>query len=746
MATTELSRSRRRFSASRGFPLAVALVYLAAGAAWLWFAPAWDGGDIRAVLPWHHWAFLVVTAASVFAALSVGRARSARAIARFAESEERYRQLVESSGDAIFMFTDDRVAYANRAGLALLGAQAAEEVVGRSRFDFLHPGDREESRARVEAMTHGKRLARVVHRIVRVDGAVVLGEIASAPTRYRGRPAVMAVVRDVTERQRQMEALERARVAMDSAPEAIFLVDRQTLRYVDVNDEACRMLGYAREELLGMGPAEVTVGYDEAQFRTLFAGVADAGQRGPRDDPIRRRLRTKTGAQVPVEVRRTLLRSGGREIVVALARDVSDRLRSEFEAERFRAALDVAADGIYLVDRATLRFLDANQTACRLLGYSRELLLSMGPLDVFVGLSRVELEILLDEAIASAPEALRADTTRYVRRRDGTVVPVEIIRSARQIEDRFVIVSVLRDMTERRRAEEALRLKTRAVEASENAIMLVDFRRPDQPIEYVNPAFERMTGYAAHEVLGRNCRFLHRDDRDQPDLERIRVALRDGIDAQALLRNYRKDGRLFWNQLVISPIRDDDRVITHFVGVATDVTELNAYRRELEHRATHDALTGLANRSLLEDRLAMSVAQSHRHQRLVAVAFVDLDHFKAVNDTLGHATGDALLIAVSERLKGCIREGDTLARQGGDEFILVLNDTSEAALAQVLERVCDVIAEPFLIAGHELRIGCSIGVSLAPRDGRDPTELIRRADEAMYDAKAAGRGAWRFAQ
>lgn len=551
--------------------------------------------------------------------------------------------------------------------------------------------------------------------------------------------------RDVSERDRQMEALERARIVVDAAPEAIFLVDCTTLRYVDVNEEACRMLGYSREELLRMGPAEVTVGYDETEFRSILSAVAEAGAGPPRADPSRRRLRTRSGGHVPVEVRRTLLRSGGREIVVALARDVSDRVRAEFEAARFRAALDVAVDGIYLVDRATLKFLDANERACRLLGQSREALLRMGPVDVIVNLTRGELERLLDEAIASAPEALQPDVVRYVRRGDGTVVPVEIFRSARQIDDRFVIVAVMRDVTERRRAEEALRLKTRAVEASESAIMVVDFRRPDHPVEYVNPAFERMTGYAAAEVLGRNCRFLQGRDRDQPDLQRIRDALANGTEAQALLRNYRKDGRLFWNQLVISPIRDDDDVITHFVGVATDVTELNAYRPELEHRATHDALTGLANRSLLEDRLSVSVAQALRHRRMVAVAFIDLDRFKHVNDTYGHAVGDALLVAVAERLGGCVREGDTLARLGGDEFILLLNETTEAALVQVLERVCDVMAEPFLIAGHELRIGCSIGVSLAPRDGRDPSELIRRADGAMYEAKAAGRGSWRFA-
>ena len=168
-----------------------------------------------------------------------------------------------------------------------------------------------------------------------------------------------------------------------------------------------------------------------------------------------------------------------------------------------------------------------------------------------------------------------------------------------------------------------------------------------------------------------------------------------------LLRNYRKDGRLFWNQITLSPVRDDNGTITHYLGVLNDVTELTIYRRELEHRASHDILTGLANRSLLDDRLAMALAAAQRHGRLLAVAFLDLDHFKEVNDTLGHAVGDELLMAVARRLLACVREGDTVARHGGDEFILVLSEqASEASVVHVLKRVRDVIARPYPLAGH----------------------------------------------
>jgi diguanylate cyclase (GGDEF)-like protein len=169
------------------------------------------------------------------------------------------------------------------------------------------------------------------------------------------------------------------------------------------------------------------------------------------------------------------------------------------------------------------------------------------------------------------------------------------------------------------------------------------------------------------------------------------------------------------------------------------------YRNELEHRASHDILTGLANRSLLDDRLTMALAAAQRHDRSLAVAFIDLDHFKEVNDTLGHAAGDELLMAVARRLQACVRDGDTVARLGGDEFILVLTEqASEASVAQVLKRVREVIARPYPLAGKEVRISCSIGASLYPRDGADAGELIRRADQAMYLAKTSGRNQYRF--
>ncbi|MBI2311401.1 MAG: EAL domain-containing protein [Betaproteobacteria bacterium] len=314
----------------------------------------------------------------------------------------------------------------------------------------------------------------------------------------------------------------------------------------------------------------------------------------------------------------------------------------------------------------------------------------------------------------------------------------------------------------RRQVEEQLRLRNRAVESTVNAILITDFTKPDNPIEYVNPAFVRITGFPAAEVLGRNCSFLQGNDRNQPGIEDIRAALRERRDGHAVLRNYRKDGSLFWNDLYVAPVADDTGRVTHYVGILNDVTETKNYERQLERQANYDALTGLANRNLLRDRLQQGLAYAQRHDHMVAVAFIDLDHFKVINDSLGHGAGDELLKVIGGRLKSCIRSSDTVARLGGDEFVVLLSDLSiteivprvitriiEAVSAhpriiETVQRILGVVSRPIFVAGREFNTTCSIGVALYPQDGENPDALLKNADAAMYRAKELGRNNFQF--
>jgi diguanylate cyclase (GGDEF)-like protein/PAS domain S-box-containing protein len=284
-------------------------------------------------------------------------------------------------------------------------------------------------------------------------------------------------------------------------------------------------------------------------------------------------------------------------------------------------------------------------------------------------------------------------------------------------------------------------LLERALRASASPVVVVDVTVVDHPIVFANVAFERQTGYLLHEILGRNCRFLQRDDREQPALESLRAALAEKRPANVVLRNYRRDGSLFWNRLAVAPVPDDRGKLTHYVAVLDDVTETRAERERLERQANHDALTGLPNRYLLGDRLSQMTAHAQRHGRNFAVAMIDVDALKRINDRFGHAVGDEVLKLVAARLAAQVRAGDMAARFGGDEFVLLLSDTdSRDGTAQAMNRVIESLREDMPTTAGTVRIACSVGMSFFPEDGMDGAALLSSADAAMYGRRAARAG------
>jgi diguanylate cyclase (GGDEF)-like protein/PAS domain S-box-containing protein len=304
-----------------------------------------------------------------------------------------------------------------------------------------------------------------------------------------------------------------------------------------------------------------------------------------------------------------------------------------------------------------------------------------------------------------------------------------------------------RDVTERVAAEQKLRLHERAIEATVNAIVITTGRRYKYSIVHVNPAFERITGYSAAEVLGQNCRFLQGRETDQPGLTVLRALLREQKEGCVTLRNYRKDGTLFYNELRISPVRDARGHVTHFVGVLNDITETKRYQDELEHHVNHDALTGLPNRHLLRDRLEQALCRAGRRGLQCAVMFLDVDHFKLVNDGLGHHVGDALLKSVASELTAVLRPEDTVARFAGDEFVLIATEVQGAGgITEIAGRIVSRLSLPRHIEGEEFAVSASVGIAMYPDDGETVDSLLRNADAAMYHAKERGRNTYSFYQ
>ncbi len=434
------------------------------------------------------------------------------------------------------------------------------------------------------------------------------------------------------------------------------------------------------------------------------------------------------------------------ETEAALLAELADDLAYGIVALRTaaeQAALHESANvGITFVrDRTILR---CNPAFARLLGYEPAQLIGQPTRVVFA--SDEEHESFGREGYTRLREGGVHSADVKHRRADGTTLWVNVTMSA--VEPRDLAkgaVVVVQDIDRRKRAERALRLTNSAVESSANGIMITDFGAPDNPITYVNPAFERITGYPAAEAVGRNARFLLGEDTGQIGVAEVRAAIRERRECATVLRNYRKDGSLFWNELAVSPVRDADGNVSHFVGVINDITERKRYEEELERQASYDALTGLANRNLARDRVGQAIAYAARSNRAVALLFLDLDRFKRINDSLGHAFGDDLLRAVAERVRRCVRENDTVARLGGDEFVIVLSDMARPEdAAMVARKILLAVAQPLALAGREVSVSASIGVSLYPKDGADYDTLLRNADVAMYQAKETGRDRYRF--
>ncbi|HIE55365.1 MAG TPA: diguanylate cyclase, partial [Chromatiaceae bacterium] len=264
-------------------------------------------------------------------------------------------------------------------------------------------------------------------------------------------------------------------------------------------------------------------------------------------------------------------------------------------------------------------------------------------------------------------------------------------------------------------------------------------------IQYVNPAFEATTGFQASEVIGKNPNILSSGKHHREFYAHMWNTILAGQPYNNILINRRKDGSLYYEEKTITPVKDQAGNITHLVSTAKDISEHMQVQERLQHIAHHDALTDLPNRNLFLDRLQQALTRARWHHRLVAVIFLDLDRFKNINDTLGHSSGDQLLLQLSERLKHTVRDGDTIARFGGDEFAILLDDIdSDNHISSVAQKILDTLTKPFRINNQELYITASIGICIYPDDGEDSEMLLRNADVAMYRAKDLGKNNYQF--
>jgi len=264
-------------------------------------------------------------------------------------------------------------------------------------------------------------------------------------------------------------------------------------------------------------------------------------------------------------------------------------------------------------------------------------------------------------------------------------------------------------------------------------------------IEYVNPKFCEVTGYSREEAVGQNPRILKSGEMETATYKQMWECISAGGEWRGEFHNRRKDGSCYWAAASINGIRNGEGEITHFLGVQEDITARKEAETRLMSMAMHDTLTGLANRNLLQDRLNQQLALAERHKATVGILFIDLDQFKEVNDTLGHAVGDLLLKAFADTLSNCVRKSDTVARLGGDEFIIMLTDIAGPDIpGMVARKILESLETPFELESRRVTARASIGIAIYPYDGRDDETLLRNADLAMYHSKQFNRNAYMF--
>jgi diguanylate cyclase (GGDEF)-like protein/PAS domain S-box-containing protein len=430
---------------------------------------------------------------------------------------------------------------------------------------------------------------------------------------------------------------------------------------------------------------------------------------------------------------------------------VEASLQLRASERRYRSVVATMAEGVILQDSEG-RLLTSNQAASRIMGVDLPSLYGAEPVDPGWSVVRGDgTPMLHDQLPARQALALGKpvrDVTMGLHRADG--VTTWLLVNAEPLFDAGPdgmpvvtgVVSTFTDVTEQRVASRALeRSEEQFRNAMAHAPIGMAIVALDGTLTEVNHAFCRLLGYDERSLVGKTFQALTHPDDLEADLDNLALLRSGAIDHYTLEKRYlTHDGGIVWGLLAVSMARDANDQPAYYVAQVQDITASRAAQQKLEHQALHDPLTGLANRDLLMDRLAHALARSARTGVHLMVMFCDLDHFKDVNDNLGHETGDTVLVTVAERLRAAVRPGDTVARLGGDEFVVVAEGVSGADGQRALvERVQNVLDQPVRVDEREIRTGASIGVAVAGPDA-DVRSLLREADAAMYRAKARGRG------
>lgn len=569
--------------------------------------------------------------------------------------------------------------------------------------------------------------------------------------------SVLGTIQDITQTHEISESLRRSEkrlsYALQAASEGLwdFTIETNALYY---SPRCMEIVGYRPNELPPSLDSWLMLVHPDEKDKVL-AQLNDylAGRSSKYEAEFR--MRHKDGHWVHVLSHGILARDGqgkplspqrmiGTHLEITERKQAENQLR-ESEA-RYRTLFEGSYDAMIILMANPLRFITCNSAALEMFG--------IPDLKTFATLTLQDLSpnkqgdktFSEDKAHQMSELALQNGFHYFewtYQRLNGGTFPATVMLSRSKINGELCLQATVRDITQQKHAEEQLRLAAGVFAHAREGIMIIN---ADSILIDVNTAFTYITGYERDEVIGKKPSILKSGRHSKDFYANMYQSLNEKGHWYGEIWNRRKNNELYAALLNISQIRSEDGETHHFVAIFTDITYIKTHQRELEHLAHYDVLTGLPNRALLTIRLQQAMALTKRLSKFIAVVFIDLDGFKAINDQYGHEAGDKLLISIAKNMQDSFRKVDTLARIGGDEFIAVFqNLNTRADCEPFVRRILSSVAKPVVIHDETLNITASVGISLYPQDeDASPDLLLRQADQAMYEAKLAGKNRFHF--
>ena len=659
--------------------------------------------------------------------------------------ESYFRTLFEACGESFIVTSEQgRAIDCNEAALSLYACQR-NDILGTTPLDWspeLQPNGRrsDEWAAEIFSSAAAGETVRFEWENRRRDGTpfFVNGTVRRAIINEQA--CYLVISSDITERKRLEQQMagseERFRALFEQAPLPYQSLDMGA-NILQVNDAWLRLMGETnRAKVIGRS---ITDYLEESSLPTLAENFPRFVSTGQVEGPVFG-LVSRDGAKRVVTVTGRIARDtqGNPHHTHCILTDITERQKAEdairASERRFSQLIQNSYDAVVILDaEGVQRFVSSS--AERVHGYTPAELVDIPVIERMI---HPEDQDRVQEAFRQIIETGSGGVQYRHRNKAGGWVDLEA-RGTNQLSNpdiRGVVVNV-RDVTEHNLAEGRLRQVASVFEHANEGIVITDARGS---ILDINTAFTRITGYARDEVLGQNPRLLSSGRQGPEFYAAMWQALKESGRWTGEIWNRRKGGEVFTELLTISAVKDENGVVQRYVALFSDITNIKDYQQQLEHIAHYDALTNLPNRMLLADRMRQAMVWVRRSGHRMGVILLDLDGFKWINDSIGHETGDAVLITVARRLEGALRAQDTVARLGGDEFVLVVQDVTHGdEVLLIAEKALDSLRAPIDVDGRHYHVSGSAGIALYPDDGDDDQTLIRNADVAMYQAKAAGK-------